>query len=351
MVMRVGYRFQPTPEELVNYFLKEKRRDPDFTDPDIKEVNIYKHHPCELPGLSSYQSDDQVWYFFCSLDYKYAESDRARRTAKGGSWKKTGIDRPVKAKDSNKPIGIKKTLVFYKGRDFRKENKTNWTMHEFHEYPSKKNPLFKGQVVICRIERKPDKKHEASSALDEVQPSDSDSGNNVAQDIPEIETQLYQESQTILPNYIEEEYDISFDKESQAILPNHIGESQTILPNLIEQEDQCRYSQWDVQNEFYGKEARQSHPLESQAILPNHIGESQAILPRESQAILPNFIEQEDQCRYSQWDVQNEFYGKEAGQSHPLDLKSSNLVTGAYVCDGNDAEAVEIAALLNEFWQ
>ena len=51
MVMRVGYRFQPTPEELVNYFLKEKRRDPDFTDPDIKEVNIYKHHPCELPGM------------------------------------------------------------------------------------------------------------------------------------------------------------------------------------------------------------------------------------------------------------------------------------------------------------
>ncbi|KAK0588329.1 hypothetical protein LWI29_038077 [Acer saccharum] len=277
--MRVGYRFQPTPEELVNYFLKEKRRDPDFTDPDIKEVNIYKHHPCELPGLSSYQSDDQV---------------------------------------------------------------------------CKKNPLFKGRVVVCRIERKPDKKHEASSALDEVQPSVSDSGNNVAQDIPEIETQLYQESQTILSNYIEEEYDISFDQESQAILPNHIGESQAILPNLIEQEDQCRYSQWDVQNEFCGKEAGQSHPLESQVILPNHIEESQAILPNhigESQAILPNLIEQEDQCSYSQWDVQNEFYGKEAGQSHPLDLNSSNLVAGAYVCDGNDAEAEEIDAWLNEFWQ
>ncbi|KAK4843436.1 hypothetical protein QYF36_008017 [Acer negundo] len=280
MVMRVGYRFQPTPEELVNYFLKEKRRDPDFTDPDIKEVNIYKHHPCELPGLSSYQSDDQVWYFFSSLDYKYAKSDRARRTAKGGSWKKTGIDRPVKAKNSNKPIGIKKTLVFYKGRDFRKENKTNWTMHEFHEYPIKKNPLFKGQVDVCRIEKKPDKKHEASSALDEVQPSDIDSGKNVAQDIPEIETQLDQESHW-------------------AILPNHIGD---------------------------------------QAILPNHI--------EEFEAVLPNLIDQENQCMYSQWDVQNEFHGKEAGQSHPSDLNSSNLVTGAY---SNDAEAEEIAAWLNGF--
>ncbi|KAI9173714.1 hypothetical protein LWI28_005253 [Acer negundo] len=237
--MRVGYRFQPTPEELVNYFLKEKRRDPDFTDPDIKEVNIYKHHPCELPVISTSQGQEQQ------------QTD----------W-------------------FKKTLVFYKGRDFRKENKTNWTMHEFHEYPIKKNPLFKGQVDVCRIEKKPDKKHEASSALDEVQPSDIDSGKNVAQDIPEIETQLDQESHW-------------------AILPNHIGD---------------------------------------QAILPNHI--------EEFEAVLPNLIDQENQCMYSQWDVQNEFHGKEAGQSHPSDLNSSNLVTGAY---SNDAEAEEIAAWLNGF--
>ncbi|KAK0586806.1 hypothetical protein LWI29_012592 [Acer saccharum] len=273
--MRVGYRFQPTPEELVNYFLKEKRRDPDFTDPAIKEVNIYKHHPCELPGLSSYQSYDQ------------------------------------------------------------------------------------GQVVVCRIEKKPDKKHEASSALDEVQPSDIDSENNVAQDIPEIETQLDREShRAILPNHIGD----------QAILPNHIGEFEAVLPNLIEHEDQCRYSQWDVQNEFHGKEAGQSYPSDlnssnlvigaygndAEAILPNHIGD-QAILPNhieEFEAVLPNLIEQEDQCWYSQWDVQNEFHGKEAGQSQPSDLNSSNLVTnlvtGAY---GNDAEAEEIAAWNLSYYQ
>ena len=74
------------------------------------------------------------------------------------------------------------------------------------------------------------------------------------------------------------------------------------------------------------------------AILPNHIGEFEAVLP--------NLIEQEDQYRYSQWDVQNEFHGKEAGQSHLSDLNSSNLITGAY---GNDAEAEEIAAWLNGF--
>ncbi|KAL5813744.1 hypothetical protein ACOSQ3_024516 [Xanthoceras sorbifolium] len=139
----VGYRFQPTPEELVSHFLWKKKRDPAFTDLTIKEVNIYKHHPCELPGLASIQFDEQVWYFFCTLDNKYAKSDRASRTAKGGCWKKTGKDGKVKAKDSNNQIGIKKTLVFYKGSNTKKENKTNWTMQEYHEYPCNKDPLFK----------------------------------------------------------------------------------------------------------------------------------------------------------------------------------------------------------------
>lgn len=94
-------------------------------------------------GLSSIQSDEQVWYFYCILDRKYAKSERPSRTAKGGSWKKTGIDRLVKAKDGNKQIGIKKTLVFYNGSNTRKENKTSWTMHEYHEYPCKKNSRFK----------------------------------------------------------------------------------------------------------------------------------------------------------------------------------------------------------------
>ncbi|KAK0578293.1 hypothetical protein LWI29_008165 [Acer saccharum] len=65
----VGYRytFQPTPEELVSHYLKKKTRDPAFTFPLIRDVDIYKYHPCELPGLSSIQSDEQVWYFFCTL--------------------------------------------------------------------------------------------------------------------------------------------------------------------------------------------------------------------------------------------------------------------------------------------
>ncbi|KAK2663879.1 hypothetical protein Ddye_002453, partial [Dipteronia dyeriana] len=125
--------FRPKPEELAKY-VKEKMRDPAFTIPYIKDDNIYKYHPSELPGLfSSYQSDDQVWYFFCTLENKYGKSDRASRTAIGGSWEKTGKDLAIEATDSDEPNVIKKYFVFYKDCDFRKENRTNWVMHEYSE--------------------------------------------------------------------------------------------------------------------------------------------------------------------------------------------------------------------------
>ncbi|TXG50371.1 hypothetical protein EZV62_022895 [Acer yangbiense] len=196
MVIPEGHRFRPTPEELVNY-LMEKMRDPAFTTPDIKDVDIYKYHPSELPGLfSSYQSDDNVWFLFCTLG-KYGKSDKFNRRAKGGSWKITGKDQQVEATDSN-TICIKKILVF-KDCDDGKENKTSYTMHEYH---CNEQPGSKGQVVLCRIERKtekkrkpscierkPDKKRKPSSSLDKGPASDSlpyDSGNNDAQDNSEV---------------------------------------------------------------------------------------------------------------------------------------------------------------------
>ncbi|KAK3204240.1 hypothetical protein Dsin_018286 [Dipteronia sinensis] len=147
----VGYRytFQPTPEELVSHYLKKKTRDPAFTFPLIRDVDIYKYHPCELPGLSSIQSDEQVWYFFSTLA---KSGGRVSRKAKGGFRKITGKDRVVKAKHSNNPIGFKKTLVFYQGSNLGKQNRTNWVMHEY-QYLNK-DPVFTGtEVVVCRLKR------------------------------------------------------------------------------------------------------------------------------------------------------------------------------------------------------
>ena len=47
----VGYRFHPTDEELFCYYLKLKMQgDKDYEVRAIREVNICKHEPWDLPG-------------------------------------------------------------------------------------------------------------------------------------------------------------------------------------------------------------------------------------------------------------------------------------------------------------
>jgi hypothetical protein len=80
-------------------------------------------------GLSAIKSDDQEWFFFCTQDFKYPNSNRTNRATESGYWKPTGQDRKVRVKGT--VIATKKTLVFYKGRA-RKAVKTDWVIHEYH---------------------------------------------------------------------------------------------------------------------------------------------------------------------------------------------------------------------------
>ncbi|TXG50376.1 hypothetical protein EZV62_022900 [Acer yangbiense] len=370
MCSLVGYRFQPTPEELVSHFLKKKSCDPAFTDPTIREVNIYKHRPCELPGLASIQSDEQVWYFFCTLDNKYAKSDRASRTAKGGSWKITGTKRDVKAKHSNKPIGFRKTLVFYEGRNTRKENRTNWVMHEYHEYPRNKDPLLQGKVVVCRIERKSNKKHDPpSSAFDEGDNMACDSGNNVAQDIvPELVTQLLQHDLHLPSSSDEEEPQLP---PSQHITKYIFPEPEAqLLPN------QPISSNGEGVQKFITSE-RGSQLLPNQHLSSNTedevakdiFSEVEPLVPAEWDALIgynelqspissgdsnvwntPLESEQEDDFENPKWDIRGEFFAEETGHFPLPDVNSSKTVTEAHIRYGStDEDAETIDALLNEF--
>lgn len=84
---------------------------------------------------------EKEWYFFSPRDRKYPNGARPNRAAASGYWKATGTDKvitgrsPVRARSEN--IGVKKALVFYKGRP-PKGTKTNWIMHEYRltESPS-----------------------------------------------------------------------------------------------------------------------------------------------------------------------------------------------------------------------
>lgn len=73
---------------------------------------------------------EKEWYFFSLRDRKYPTGVRTNRATNTGYWKTTGKDKEIYNSATSELVGMKKTLVFYRGRAPRGE-KTNWVMHEY----------------------------------------------------------------------------------------------------------------------------------------------------------------------------------------------------------------------------
>ncbi|KAK4594596.1 hypothetical protein RGQ29_018325 [Quercus rubra] len=127
-----GFRFHPTDEELVAFYLRRKVDKKTISMELIKQIDIYKHDPWDLPKASGSTVKDTEWYFFCRRGRKYRNSIRPNRVTGSGFWKATGIDKPVYSMggEGRDCIGLKKTLVYYRGTA-GKGSKTDWMMHEF----------------------------------------------------------------------------------------------------------------------------------------------------------------------------------------------------------------------------
>ncbi|XAR72151.1 hypothetical protein NMG60_11018692 [Bertholletia excelsa] len=148
-----GFRFHPTDEELVSFYLKRKVCSKPFRFDAICEIDIYKSEPWDLPGKSRLKTRDLEWYFFSVLDKKYGNGSRTNRATEKGYWKTTGKDRPVHHK--SRTVGMKKTLVYHCGRAPRGE-RTNWVMHEYRlvDEDLEKSGISQDAFVLCRIFQK-----------------------------------------------------------------------------------------------------------------------------------------------------------------------------------------------------
>lgn len=156
-----GFRFHPTDEELVCYYLrgkvsestsKSKSKSKALDLNAITDIDLYKYEPYDLPARACFQGGDRQWFFFTEGNRnKYPNGLRKNRATEGGYWKTTGRDRPVLSKRAL--VGMKKTLVFHRGRSpnvFR----TNWVMHEYRLVNDEVGESSRSETdrfVLCRV--------------------------------------------------------------------------------------------------------------------------------------------------------------------------------------------------------
>ncbi|KAL6537898.1 hypothetical protein OROHE_012185 [Orobanche hederae] len=139
-----GFRFSPTDEELIQYYLKKKLHGSDESFEVIPEVDICRHEPWDLPAQAVIQSDNE-WFFFSARGRKYPNGSQSKRATESGYWKATGKERCVKS--GADVIGTKRTLVFHTGRA-PKGQRTEWIMHEYCT-----NEKSEDAMVVCRLRK------------------------------------------------------------------------------------------------------------------------------------------------------------------------------------------------------
>ncbi|KAJ0669558.1 putative transcription factor NAM family [Helianthus annuus] len=142
-----GFRFHPTDEELVVQYLKRKVHSSPLPASIIPEVDVCKSDPWDLPGVDSDQQEER--FFFSTREIKYPNGNRSNRATQSGYWKATGLDKQIMGANQVGLVGIKKTLVFYKGKP-PTGSRTDWIMHEYRLATTQPTQGLE-KWVLCRI--------------------------------------------------------------------------------------------------------------------------------------------------------------------------------------------------------
>ncbi|XP_062082575.1 NAC domain-containing protein 90-like [Humulus lupulus] len=153
-----GFRFYPTEEELVSFYLRNKLESKrEEINGVIKVIDIYSIEPWDLPKYSGElcQGDTEQWFFFTPRQEREARGGRPNRTTASGYWKATGSPSYVYSSD-NRVIGVKKAMVFYKGKA-PTGRKTKWKMNEYRAIEEVNNssniatPMLRHEFSLCRV--------------------------------------------------------------------------------------------------------------------------------------------------------------------------------------------------------
>ncbi|KZV32904.1 NAC domain-containing protein 45 [Dorcoceras hygrometricum] len=196
MTLPPGFRFHPTDEELVAYYLDRKINGGIIELEVIPEVDLYKCEPWDLPDKSFLPSKDMEWYFYSPRDRKYPNGLRTNRATRVGYWKATGKDRAVHS--GKRAVGMKKTLVYYKGRAPH-GIRTDWVMHEYRllQFVSgaDQSPL-QDSYALCRVFKKNTIVSKPNETLDRLSTYDNISSAETSRDETAYDETIIEDHET-----------------------------------------------------------------------------------------------------------------------------------------------------------
>ncbi|KAE8714670.1 NAC domain-containing protein 72 [Hibiscus syriacus] len=145
-----GFRFHPTEEELLEFYLRRKVEGKRFNVELITFLDLYRYDPWELPAMAAI--GEKEWFFYVPRHRKYRNGDRPNRVTTSGYWKATGADRLIRGENCGS-IGLKKTLVFYTGKA-PKGIRSSWIMNEYRLPHNDTQRYHKAEISLCRVHKR-----------------------------------------------------------------------------------------------------------------------------------------------------------------------------------------------------
>lgn len=149
MALAVGFRFVPTDEELVEYYLKPRLLHQPLPSDVVLDFDIYQCNPWDLPRHPNHPQLRELYFFTPRHAVTTSRTNRGARSRVGGPtgahcsrtagcgvWHGNGRDNII-TNSEGEEIAHSTSFKFEKIEQGKKERtKTEWLMHEYRLLPS-----------------------------------------------------------------------------------------------------------------------------------------------------------------------------------------------------------------------